>query len=143
MALTTETYARSLRAGAPASVVFTGFRQDAPDLIRAADVLVHAASAEPLGRVILEAMFLGTPVVAPAAGGIPELVQAGRSGWLVPPGSADTLAGGALRLLDDPALRASLAAHARDRARKVFSAEKAAEETVALYRELLAAGRTR
>lgn len=136
-----QAYARSLRAGAPDNVVFTGFRQDVPDLIHAADVLVHAATAEPLGRVILEAMLLGTPVVAPAAGALPELVQAGRSGWLVPPGSAEALAGGALRLLNDPPLRVSLAAQAQIRAREQFSAVRAAELTAALYRELLAAGR--
>lgn len=134
-------YAQSVRAHAPDNVLFTGFRPDVPDLIRAADVLVHAATAEPLGRVILEAMLLGTPVVAPAAGGIPELVQAGRSGWLVPPGSAEALAGGALRLLDDPPLRASLATQAQARAREEFSAEKTAEQTVAVYRALLTAGR--
>lgn len=134
-------YAQSVRAAAPGNVVFTGFRPDVPDLIRAADVLVHAATAEPLGRVILEAMLLGTPVVAPAAGGIPELVQTGRSGWLVPPGNAEALAGGALRLLDDPTLRTSLATQAQARAREEFSAEKTAEQTVAVYRTLLAAGR--
>jgi glycosyltransferase involved in cell wall biosynthesis len=130
-------YARRVRAAAPGNVIFTGFREEAPDLIRTADVLVHAATAEPLGRVILEAMLLGTAVVAPEAGGIPELVETGRSGWLVPPGSAEALAGGALRLLGDKQLGKELASEAQERVLKRFSAERTAEETVRVYREVL------
>lgn len=133
-------YARRLQRSAPATVTFTGHREDAPDLIHAADVLLHAATAEPLGRVILEAMFLGTPCVAPAAGGIPELLESGVSGWLVEPGSAAALAQGALRLLQDAPLRARLSAAAQARVREHFSAERAAAETLALYRQIVAGG---
>ncbi len=133
-------YACRLQQSAPATVTFTGYRGDAADLIRAADVLVHAATAEPLGRVILEAMLLGTPCVAPAAGGIPELLEGGVSGWLVEPGSAEALAQGALRLLQDAPLRAGLAAAAQARVRERFSAERTAVETLALYRQVVAGG---
>ncbi len=132
-------YARQIRAAAPENTVLTGFREDAADLIAAAEVLVHAATAEPLGRVILEAMLQETPCVAPAAGGIPELLATGRSGWLVQPGSAEALAGGALRLLEDGALRESLATQAQARVQERFTARRAAEETVRVYREVLAA----
>jgi len=133
-------YARRLQQSAPTTVTFTGHREDAPDLIRAADVLVHAATAEPMGRVILEAMLLGTPCVAPAAGGIPELVESGVSGLLVEPGNAEALAQGALRLLRDPSLRARLAVAAQTRVRQCFSAQKTAAETLALYRQVVAGG---
>ncbi len=138
-----QEYARRLRAEAPDNVVFTGFREDSADLIAAADLLVHGATAEPLGRVILEAMLLGTPCVAPAAGGIPELLEAGRSGWLVPPASAEALAGGALRLLNDKELRTSLAGAAQARVRERFTAQATAEATVAVYREVLGEARDR
>jgi glycosyltransferase involved in cell wall biosynthesis len=130
-------YAQQIRAAAPANVVFTGWREDVPDLIQAADVLVHAATAEPLGRVILEAMLLGTACVAPAAGGIPELLEAGRSGWLVEPRSAAGLAQGAEELLHHANYRRQLAAEAQSQVRERFSGQRAAEETVRVYREVL------
>jgi len=135
-----QQYVARLRASAPSTLTFTGHRQDAADLIRAADLLVHTATAEPLGRVILEAMLLGTPCVAPAAGGIPELLEHGVSGWLVEPGPkqalATGLAEGVLRLLADPALRESLAQGARQRVEQHFTAAQAAAEMAALYRRV-------
>ena len=135
-------YAERIRAAAPGNVVFTGWREDVPDLVAAAEVLVHAATAEPLGRVILEAMLLGTACVAPAAGGIPELLEAGRSGWLVQPGNAGALAQGAQALLQHPDYRTRLAAGAQARAREEFSGQRTAEETVRVYRQVLARGTT-
>ena len=79
-------YARRLREAAPANVIFTGYRPDVADLVRAADIFVHPATAEAFGRAVLEAMALGTPGVAARAGGIPELLEheterlAGRAG---------------------------------------------------------------
>jgi glycosyltransferase involved in cell wall biosynthesis len=135
-------YAEQIRAAAPGNVTFTGWREDVPDLLAAAEVLVHAATAEPLGRVILEAMLLGTACVAPAAGGIPELLEAGRSGWLVQPGSGAALAQGAQALLQHPDFRARLAEEAQARAREEFSSQRTAEETVRVYRQVLARGTT-
>jgi glycosyltransferase involved in cell wall biosynthesis len=129
-------YARRLREEAPANVVFTGYRPDAVDLLRAADVCAHAATAEAFGRVLLEAMYVGTPCVAPAAGGIPELLTHDVTGWLVPPAEAPALARGVQRLLADAPLRERLAAAAQESARSEFSAQGTAAATVALYREL-------
>jgi glycosyltransferase involved in cell wall biosynthesis len=136
-------YAQQVRLSAPANVVFTGWREDVADLIQAANVLVHAATAEPLGRVILEAMLLGTACVAPAAGGIPELLEAGRSGWLVEPGSAQALAQGAEELLGHADYRKRLAAAAQARVREAFSGQRTAEETVRVYREVLGEAQAR
>ena len=132
-----EEYARHLRESAPRSVIFTGYRTEVPDLLAAADVFAHAATAEPFGRAVLEAMALGTPCVAPRAGGIPELLEHEVSGWLVEPGDAAALAAGVERLLADPALRARLAEAAQLRARECFSATRTAEHTARLYRFLL------
>ncbi len=74
-------------------VKFLGFRSDVPALMAACDLVAHTSTApEPFGRVIVEAMLSGTPVIASAAGGAIELVDHGHTGWLVPPGDADKLA---------------------------------------------------
>jgi len=74
-------------------VRFLGFRADVPQLMVACDLVAHSSTApEPFGRVIVEAMLCGTPVVAAAAGGAMELVDHGQTGWLTSPGDASKLA---------------------------------------------------
>lgn len=74
-------------------VQFLGFRSDVSQLMSACDLVVHTStSPEPFGRVIVEAMLCRKPVVAAAAGGAVELVDHGKTGWLVPPGNPVKLA---------------------------------------------------
>ncbi len=97
-----------------------GARDDVPRLLAACDVVVHASVlAEPFGRVLVEAMLAGRPVVATSAGGVPEVVTDGETGVLVPPGDAPAL-GEALHALRRDATRAAAlarrgSAHARQR----------------------------
>ena len=109
---------------------------------------------EPFGIINLEAMACRTAVVASAVGGIKEVVVDGETGILVPveqlrvapfePADPDAfardLAAGINRLLDDPSLRDSMAARGQERARDLFSWKSIAEQTVALYESLVAAG---
>jgi glycosyltransferase involved in cell wall biosynthesis len=98
---------------------FLGRRDDMPRLLGSAAVAVAPALwEEAFGLTVVEAMAAGVPVVATAVGGVPELVEAGRSGLLVPPGEAAALADAIGRLLDDPSLRAALAAGGREAARR-------------------------
>jgi 2-deoxystreptamine N-acetyl-D-glucosaminyltransferase/2-deoxystreptamine glucosyltransferase len=97
-----------------------------PGVLAALDVLVLPSAYEEMGSVLVEAMAAGLPVVASAVGGIPEVVQDGVTGLLVPPGDADALAAALDRLVADPALRARLAAGARAHARRYAWPELAA-----------------
>ena len=119
---------------------FLGQRRDVADLVGAMDVFLHAAEDEPLGRAVMEAMTLGRPVVAPAAGGPAELIEDGVSGLLVSPGSAEALAHGVLRMLRDPDLAAACGGNAQRRMEAEFCAERMAAETVAIYRGLVGRG---
>lgn len=90
-------------------VTFTGFRKDGPDLIAAADLLVLPSVAEAFGLVLTEALYLGTPVVATRVGGIPEIVDDGVDGVLVPPADSEALAAAIIDLLNHPERRAQMA----------------------------------
>ena len=113
------------------SVRFLGFRADLPRLLAASDLAVLSSVEEGLGSVLADCHLHGLPVVASAAGGIPEVVADGISGLLVPPGDAPALANALGRLLDDEALRASLAAGAKIQGRNFLI-----DRTIAAYREL-------
>lgn len=122
-----EAYAERLRArarelGVAARTHFLGFRGDVPALMKACDVVVHTStSPEPFGRVLVEAMLAGRPVVASAAGGALEVVEDGVSGLLAPPGSSVALAAVVERLLGDPCLRRRLRRAGRQRALERFA----------------------
>jgi glycosyltransferase involved in cell wall biosynthesis len=74
-------------------VKFLGFQAQVPDLMSACDLITHTSTApEPFGRVIVEAMLSGIPVIAAAAGGALELIKQDHTGWLTPPGDAKALA---------------------------------------------------
>ena len=119
------------------SVSITGFRTDIADVLNALDVVVHTSvRAEPFGRVILEGMLLGKPVVATAAGGVPELIVDGETGFLTPPGDAERLAERLLRLLQNPGLRQAIGTRAQAWARQAFSLPHHVAEMSALYESI-------
>jgi glycosyltransferase involved in cell wall biosynthesis len=82
---------------------FLGFREDAWALMASCDVLVHCSVlAEPFGRVVVEGMATGRPVVAVNAGGVPEIIEDQQTGLLVPAGDASALAKAVQKLESDP-----------------------------------------
>lgn len=97
-------------------VHFAGHQEDVYPWFDACDVVVHASLGEPFGLVLVEAMALGKPLVATAAGGPTEIIVDGESGLLVPPGDADSMAAAISRVLADDGLRARLATGAPKRA---------------------------
>jgi glycosyltransferase involved in cell wall biosynthesis len=102
-------------------VRFVGFRSDVAELMAACDLVAHTSTApEPFGRVIVEAMLCGTPVVAAAAGGAMELVEDGVTGWLVAPGDPVKLATIVQQCYDRPAPIKEIAKTARIQASQRF-----------------------
>ncbi|MGC1308069.1 MAG: glycosyltransferase [Phormidesmis sp.] len=103
-------------------VKFLGFRSDVPRLMAACDLVAHTSTApEPFGRVIVEAMLCGCPVVATAAGGATEIVEHGDTGWLVPPGNAAKLADIIMTAYTQPAQAGAIARRGQEKAQQRFS----------------------
>jgi glycosyltransferase involved in cell wall biosynthesis len=122
------------RLGIARRVHFTGFVDDAARAINGLDVLVHASvRPEPFGRVIVEAMACGVPVVAADAGGVPELVRDGETGLLAPPGGVAAMADAVARLLTDPGRRTRLADRAREDFLERFTLERHVRGIAAVY----------
>jgi glycosyltransferase involved in cell wall biosynthesis len=116
-------------------VFFTGWRDDIPGVMKSADVFVLPSHREPFGRVIVEAMASGLPVVAAGTGGPAEIVTDGKDGVLVEEGCCEAIADGVERILSDAELRDSLIAAGRRRAEQ-FSLVRHVAGVVGIYREL-------
>jgi glycosyltransferase involved in cell wall biosynthesis len=136
---TFEPALRTLAAelGVSHRVRFVGPRDDAPALMAGFDIVAVPSFREAFGRVVVESMHAGTPVVVYRDAALPELVHHEVDGLIVPAGDVAALAAALARLASDPALRDQLAANGRIRARD-FSHERFVAEVTALYRELLA-----
>lgn len=113
-----DAYEQQVRQAArnlPVRFVGATPRAQMPLLYRAADIFVCPSTyQEPLGMVNVEAQACGTPVIASAVGGIPDVVEHEVNGLLVPPGDAQALARALLRLIHDRSLRARLGTAARE-----------------------------
>ena len=120
-------------------VILTGARRDVAACLDAMDVAIHASNREPFGRVLLEAMATGRPVIAPREGGPVEIVADGESGLLVPPRDPDALATAIVGLLSDAGRRASMGRAARARVASVFDIHAHARAVEGVFDELLAA----
>jgi len=114
-------------------VIFTGHRTDMPDIMASFDILVSASWAEPFGRVIIEAMSAGKPVIATMAGGAPEIVQDKITGILVPPKNHKALAEVMLYMLQDSKMMQAMGHAGQTRAREFFSIESNVRETQLIY----------
>jgi glycosyltransferase involved in cell wall biosynthesis len=117
-------------------VRFLGFRPDAPDLMASADLVVLPSVAEAFGLVLTEALYLGTPVVATKVGGIPEIVDDGVDGVLVPPADHQALADAIAGLLDNAERRQALAGAGREKVLRRFRFQDMVRSYEAIYRQL-------
>ncbi len=111
-----------------------GWRRDALAVLKQATVLVHTARQEPLSRVLIEALAVGTPVIATAVGGTPEVL--GPCGVLVEPGGAAAMALELSALLGDAERRTALSAAGVERWQRHFQAGRMAQEVADVWRGL-------
>jgi glycosyltransferase involved in cell wall biosynthesis len=119
------------------NVTLLGHRADVPNLLASLDVLVLPSYAhEGIPQIILQAQAMSCAVVATTIGGIPEVVEDGVTGLLVPPRDAEALAGKIRALLDDPSLDAHLGQNARAHIEKSYSLDAMGERLLALYETL-------
>ncbi len=141
-------YAESLKAlaqelGLEQCVRFLGSRADVPDILRASDVFVLSSDYEGNPLSVLEAMAAGLPVISTAVGGVPELVQDGATGLLVPAGDAHALAEAIVQMGRDPMRRAVMGDAARQTALQRFDVRVMSRAYAALYQQLLHACATK
>jgi glycosyltransferase involved in cell wall biosynthesis len=123
----------------PACVHFLGVqpREELVQWYQRASVFVAPSLWDNSPNTVYEAMACGTPVVASRVGGIPELVDDGVTGLLVPPGDADALADAIVALLGDPARRAQMGRRGREKAVAEYGVEKIVGQTLAFYQSAL------
>jgi glycosyltransferase involved in cell wall biosynthesis len=119
-------------------IEFTGWRDDARDLINTWDLFVNPANFEAQGTAIMEAMLAGVPVVATAVGGTADVIDEGETGWLCRPRDAADMARAIGVALADRERLTAVGRRAREVALERYSAERMAEQFTALYRELAA-----
>lgn len=123
-----------------AEVRFIPFQRNPEDVARfyqAADIYVHAARADTFPNAILEALACGTPVVATAIGGIPEQIEHGQTGFLVPPGDAPSMTRAIIELLDNDDLRERMGKMAAETAQVRFSLDREVDDYLGWYQESL------
>lgn len=134
--LEAELRAQAARLGIADAVVFAGFREDIPTVMAAFDLFALTSDYEGFGLVLLEAMAARRAILATAVSAIPEIVQDGRTGLLVPRGDAAAVAQ-AIARLSDPGQRRAAGAAGRARLESAFTPRRMAEATLQVYRRAL------
>jgi glycosyltransferase involved in cell wall biosynthesis len=120
------------------AVEFAGFIDDVPARIAQLDIVVHASTiGEPFGQVIIEAMAERKPVAATNGGGVPEVVEDGITGLLVPMGDAPSMAQALSYLLDHPEAAAEMGNRGWERVRAKFTIQRTARSVESVYRHVL------
>ena len=128
--------------GLGGAVTLLGYRKDVPRLLRTLDAFVLSSKLEGLGTSILDAMACELPVVATAAGGIPEVVQDEKTGFLVPPQDPEALASAILRVFREPAYARGVARAGKALVCERFAVKTMVEGNLRVYERLLS-GETR
>lgn len=138
-----ELEARCQLLGLKAHIHFPGWREDIPEILSTCDLFVLPSLSEHFGRVVVEAMAMGKPVVATDAGGVPEIVIHGLSGLLVQPGQAAPLAEALLSLLRDPERMVRMGDAGRHRAEASFDLVRHVGAVESVYAVLMGENRER
>lgn len=118
-------------------VAFLGLRDDIPQFLQSIDVFVLPSLSEGLPLSVLEAMAAGKPVIATNVGGVSEVVQDQRTGFLVPPKDPEAMANRILRVMADQAMAERLGRAGREKVERDFSLDTMTQQYEALYEEAL------
>ncbi|MDR2430221.1 MAG: glycosyltransferase family 4 protein [Puniceicoccales bacterium] len=119
------------------NIHFTGFRENILHYVRAADAQLVLSENEPFGLVLIEAMALGTPIIATNTGAIPEILENNTLGTLIPYGDATALSTALIKILENNTPFEEKAEHAKKRAQTLYSPETLAQNTLQLYEKLV------
>jgi len=125
------------RSGVADSIIWTGHRDDVDEIIAGLDLCILPSLEEPLGMAILEAMAAGLPVVGTRVGGIPECIDDGATGTLVPPADDKALAEAIVRLLRDPAGRRRFGQAGQKRVLECFSPTSQTPQIEAVFQRVI------
>ena len=133
-----EIRAQVERLGLKDAVRFDGFRRDVAKAVHELDLLVHASiTGEPFGQVVVEGMAARKPVVATAGGGVPEIVEDGKTGMLVPMNDAQAMAKAICELLENPQRAGEMGRAGHARVRDRFTAPITTRTVEAIYDQML------
>lgn len=132
---TLELQAKNL--GISDRVQFLGWRKDAKELMARFDIFLAPSLWEGFGLVFLEAMAQSVPIVASRVSAVPEVVEDGKTGILVPPRDPDSIASAIKNLLDNPELAKKMGEAGRERLTTTFTPQRMIEQTVTLYAEVM------
>jgi glycosyltransferase involved in cell wall biosynthesis len=128
-----EARVRTMRLGRAVKLAGSLEPDRVAEMYQTADVIVLASFSEGVPVVLMEAMAYGRPVVATRVGGVPELVQDGQHGLVVPPGDAEALACALRRVLDDPEWAVSLGRNGSQYVRDQFNVDTSACRLMDLF----------
>jgi glycosyltransferase involved in cell wall biosynthesis len=128
-------------SGLQGRVHLLGLRSDIPEILNGADVFVLSSDYEGNPLSVMEAMAAGKPMICTAVGGVPELIEDGRDGLLVPRGDAKALSRAMGQMLEHPQIRTSMGEAAAKKATKRFGLQAMTEAYEDLYRTALANAR--
>jgi len=123
--------------GVKEKVIFAGMRSDIPQCLSLVDIYVQPSKFEGVPNAVLEAMAAGLPVIATNVGGVPEIVEDGRTGILVEVDDEKTLARSIELLIEDPEKRRKMGSLGRKRVTSLFSIEKMVSEYEKLYEDIM------
>jgi glycosyltransferase involved in cell wall biosynthesis len=118
-------------------VILTGERADIPEILAASTIFVLSSLWEGLPYTIIEAMISGLPIVATSVGGIPELIENGKTGFIVPPASPYKMAEAINKLLENEELCIKMGKEGQKKALREFTLNRMITQTQDLYKEVL------
>lgn len=121
--------------GIESYVIFMGVRNDIPQICSSIDILIHLPDYETFGIVLTEAMAMRKPVIARNIGGIPEVVEDGKTGILINNLDSKNVSSNIIKLINDKELRMKLGINSLERVRKYFTIDKTIDNLVEIYKK--------